>query len=617
MIPSKSKKNPNPQPILQKITGLAHPGELIAIMGSSGSGKTTFLNMLAKRNLKDIELSGKVLVDGYDYGSDITKISAYIQQENVFYREFTVREHLKFQANLRNIENADDRVETVIKEMGLEDCANTKIGDHKKKTLSGGEKKRLSFATQILRKPPILFCDEPTSGLDSYLANQVVQSLKKIAESGTIVFTTIHQPPSSTFAMFDKLILLAKGQLAYTGSSEGAIDFFQNNLDQACPKNYNPADHYLNVLSIDPKNTEGSKEKLTKYCDIYANSTQHKNIENEVGKLTLNISNIEKPDYVQEFKRANLCKQLIWLFWRSMIINYRDPMVCTVKVLSNTFMALIFGGMYLKLDAGNYLGAIEQCDPVNGTALVGEPALRTTSDIMNINGGLFMLLSLSTFPMVAFVTAVFPVMLPAWREEYYGGLYSMTIAFIAENLMELPLLLLLQLFLGGICYVLFGLVPTLWNFFMFYVIMELVAQASVSFGYMLSTCSDNLTVISALTPATICPMMIFGGFFMQSGSLPIYLIPIQYLSFFYYGNGALMHNQWGEQKLDCLLCNGTTLEFDDCPPNMQAEGDHLLAGLGFDDMSLNDNLIGLGALIVGYRFIAWVILMIQFRESNR
>ena len=642
-MPTKSKKAQ--PPILTNITGIAKPGDLIAIMGSSGSGKTTFLNMLAKRNLQNLEISGKVLVDGYNYENDITNISAYVQQDDVFYREFTVKEHLLFQANLRNIENANERVDIVIDEMGLSDCKNTKIGDPRRgKTISGGERKRLSFATHILKKPPILFCDEPTSGLDSFLANQVVQSLKKIAKSGTIVLTTIHQPPSSTFALFDKLILLAKGQCAYMGSSEKAIHYFRHELIKPCPKNYNPADHYINILSVDPAYPDLSKIRLAKVCQVFQDSKQFSKVKAKIAEakyvlevqrakkiadnkgrrntvISLWTKNIEngddpRPDYIPEFKRANICKQLIWLFWRSTIINYRDPMVCIVKILNTTAMAIIFGLIYLNKNPGHYLGAIEKCDQ-SGSSIPDAPPLTTTSDILNINGSLFILLSLSSFPMVFFVTTVFPVMLPAWREEYYGGLYSMTVAFIAENLMELPMLLLLQLALCAITYFMFGLVPCIQNFLVFYVIMELVAQSAVSFGYMLSTFSENVGLIQAVTPALLCPLMILGGFFVQTSSLPIYLKPVQYLSWFYFGNIALMHNQWDGQKLECLYCNGTRLSYEFCDERLQTDGDNVIYANGFEKIGLWDGAIYLLALIFGYRFVAWLVLLFKFRAGNR
>ena len=517
-VQSNDKKNP--KTILKNINGLAKPGDCIAIMGSSGAGKSTFLNTLASRNVKGLNVSGKIRVNGQDYGADIVNVSEYVQQDDLFYGEFTVREHLRFQANLRNIKNADDRVQQVIEEMGLQDCSDSKIGKPRTGScISGGERKRLSFATKILNKPPVLFCDEPTSGLDSYLANQVVLSLKKIAASGTTVLATIHQPPSATFALFDQLILLAKGECAYIGSRLDALSYFNKDLNQACPQNYNPADHYINVLSIDPARPEETKALVSNACDNYNKSEYFKSIDQEI-KKGLNTDSIEsKTKNLAEFERAGLFKQLKWLTWRSFIINYRDPLVVAIKAIQTVVISVVLGLIYLNVPYEGYVGAIERCD-VNGNPS-GAP-ITNTPDVQNANGSLFVLLANSSFPFVFFVITVFPVMLPAWREEYYGGLYSMTVAFVTENIVELPMLIFLQLILASITYWMFGLLPHFDKFIIFYIILELVAQSAVSFGYLMSSLSENYMVITAVAPAFIVPLMIFGGFFVQADSIPVY-----------------------------------------------------------------------------------------------
>ena len=201
--------------ILNDISGSARPGELLAIMGSSGAGKTTFMNVLTQRNLQGLTVTGKVSVNGVRVTPDnIYKMSGYIQQNDVFMAAMTVNEHLMFHARIRlpkhSSEGQQNRVKEVAKIMGLERCLATEIGTPEvTKTLSGGELKRLSVATEILNNPPLIFADEPTSGLDSYLALTVMNSLKDLAASGTTILCTIHQPNSDIFASFGNLMLLA------------------------------------------------------------------------------------------------------------------------------------------------------------------------------------------------------------------------------------------------------------------------------------------------------------------------------------------------------------------------------------------------------------------------
>ncbi|KAK0042818.1 protein white, partial [Biomphalaria pfeifferi] len=198
------------KPILTDVSGLVQPGTLVAILGASGAGKSTLLNVLTSRNTNNYILSGDIRVNGWQIGRCIQGISAYVQQDDLFITTLTVREQLQFRALLRMDKKLDresrlQRVEDVIREMGLTKCANNTIGDPggTKKCISGGERKRLSFASEALTNPPIFFCDEPTSGLDSFMAQSIVTTLQKMASKGRIILCTIHQPSSEIFSMFD------------------------------------------------------------------------------------------------------------------------------------------------------------------------------------------------------------------------------------------------------------------------------------------------------------------------------------------------------------------------------------------------------------------------------
>ena len=199
--PGSSRKEPEPaKKLLDQVTGQARPGELLAILGASGAGKSTLLNTLAFRNLVGLEVEGKRLANKKAVSTtSLTAVSGYVQQEELFISVLSVTEHLTFQSlvrmpkGLRRSERTE-RVEEVIKELGLASSANTMIGD-----LSGGERRRLSVASELLTDPKLLFCDEPTSGLDSHMAASVVDLLLGLAAQGRTVICTIHQPSSQVF----------------------------------------------------------------------------------------------------------------------------------------------------------------------------------------------------------------------------------------------------------------------------------------------------------------------------------------------------------------------------------------------------------------------------------
>ena len=164
--------------------------------------------------------------------NSLTALSAYIQQEDLFIGTLTPREHLEFQALVRLDREIPqkkrmERVDQVIVELGLSKCAKTVIGvPGRIKGISGGEKKRLAFASEILTNPPLFFCDEPTSGLDSYMASNVIEILQGLAKGGKSIICTIHQPSSQIFAMFDRVLLMAEGQVAFLGDIDRAYHFF-------------------------------------------------------------------------------------------------------------------------------------------------------------------------------------------------------------------------------------------------------------------------------------------------------------------------------------------------------------------------------------------------------
>ena len=202
-----------------------------AIMGQSGSGKTTFLSALAKRiSHTDMIIDGSLEINNHPYtNNNLKNFSGYVVQEDVLHSYLTVYETLQYAAELRMIRNTTKdvqltKIEEVINKMGLNECRNIIVGDSRTKGISGGEKKRLCVAIELLTDPKILFLDEPTSGLDSKIALSLIEKLKCIANDGCMVICTIHQPQNKIFNLFDNLILMKNGLIVYNGSPLKALD---------------------------------------------------------------------------------------------------------------------------------------------------------------------------------------------------------------------------------------------------------------------------------------------------------------------------------------------------------------------------------------------------------
>ncbi|KAF9507174.1 hypothetical protein BS47DRAFT_1373972 [Hydnum rufescens UP504] len=233
--------------ILDGITGHIKPGQVMAIMGASGAGKSTLLDILARKQKRGI-VSGDTFVNGrYVEDGAFRKVMGFVDQEDTLMSTLTVYETVLYSALLRlprdmSFEAKKFRTLETMHELGILGIKDSRIGDTGKRSISGGEKRRVSIACELVTSPSILFLDEPTSGLDSFNAHNVVESLVSLARdyNRTVVFT-IHQPRSNIVAMFDHLVLLAKGKLIYSGEVSKCHDYFVR-IGHPCPPGFNIAD---------------------------------------------------------------------------------------------------------------------------------------------------------------------------------------------------------------------------------------------------------------------------------------------------------------------------------------------------------------------------------------
>lgn len=213
------------------------PGKLIGIMGASGAGKTTLLHVLASLQ-KPTE--GEVLINGFDVHQQKDKIHGvigYVSQDDLLIEELTVYQNLYYNAKLcfagYTEEQLHKRVMDVLEDLGLDQRKDLKVGSILDKTISGGQRKRLNIALELIREPAILFLDEPTSGLSSRDSENVIDLLKELSLKGKLVFVVIHQPSSDIYKMFDKMIIMDVGGVpAYYGPPVEAVTYFKKATHQ-------------------------------------------------------------------------------------------------------------------------------------------------------------------------------------------------------------------------------------------------------------------------------------------------------------------------------------------------------------------------------------------------
>ncbi|XP_057379243.1 protein white-like [Daphnia carinata] len=579
--------------ILDNVTGCVRPGEFLAIMGASGAGKTTLLNCLTFRNTGKLKITGERFLNGAKVNTDtLARISGYVQQDDLFIPTLTVKEHLEFQALLRmekhlSYDERMIRVGEVIHELGLRKCENTVIGNPERgiKGISGGERKRLAFASEVLTNPSLMFCDEPTSGLDSYMAQNIVQVLKNIASTGKTVVCTIHQPSSEVFALFDRILLMAEGRTAFLGPVSEALNFFSAR-GLPCPSNYNPADYYIHTLATVPGQEVDSRKKSKDICDAYESSQAGQQVL-EIVKANRSLNSTESQEFeLAEVKakkspyKASWFAQFRAVLWRSVIAVVREPVVLRVKAFQTIFIsaiiALIYQGQTLEFD-----------------------------NVRNIQGALFIFLTNMTFQNVFGVVNAITGELPIFLREHFNGMYRTDVYFICKSIADLPLFILFPFLFVLIPYFAIGLNPAADRFFIACGITILVANVASSFGFMISCLAGSTDVALALAPPLVIPLLLFGGFFLSNEDVPVYFDWMRYISWFMYGNEALSINQWV----------GISFNDTSCPDNM-CTGEQILASFDFNPDYFYRDIGGLFALILAFRILAFLALLRKTYRKN-
>ncbi|GAB7338285.1 hypothetical protein MBLNU457_4603t2 [Dothideomycetes sp. NU457] len=240
--------------ILHDISGAVHPGQIMAIMGASGAGKTTFLDILARKNKRGTA-SGNIYVNGEKVSdNDYRSVIGFVDQDDTMLATLTVHETIMDSAMLRLPKDMSmavkrQKVEDVERQLGIWHIKDQFIGSEEGsgRGISGGEKRRVGIACELVTSPSILFLDEPTSGLDAYNAFNVVECLVELVKTynRTVIFT-IHQPRSNIVALFDQLVLLAKGRTVYSGPFSSCQNYFDS-IGYTCPPGFNIADYLVDL----------------------------------------------------------------------------------------------------------------------------------------------------------------------------------------------------------------------------------------------------------------------------------------------------------------------------------------------------------------------------------
>ncbi|GAB2293316.1 ABC transporter G member 11 [Dionaea muscipula] len=522
--------NGETQKVLDSLTGCAEPGSLMALMGPSGSGKSTMLDALSSRLAANAFLSGTVLLNGRR-----TKLSfgaaAYVTQDDNLIGTLTVRETISYSARLRLPDNMPRLekmalVESTIMEMGLQDCADTVIGNWHLRGISGGERRRVSIALEILMRPRLLFLDEPTSGLDSASAFFVTQTLRGLSRGGRTVIASIHQPSSEVFELFDRLYLLSGGKTVYFGQASEAYEFFAQ-AGFPCPALRNPSDHFLRCINSDFDKVKATLKGSMK-LRFEANDDPLEKITTAEAIRTL-INFYDKSQYcyaarqrVEEISKvkgtvldsggsqASFLMQTCTLIKRSFVNMSRDFGYYWLRLVIYIVVTICIGTIYFNVGTGyNSILARGSC--------------------ASFVFGFVTFMSIGGFPSFVEDMKVF-------QRERLNGHYGVTAFVISNTVSAMPFLILITFLSGTICYFMVRLHPGFMHYLFF--VLCLYASVTVVESLMMAIASvvPNF-LMGIITGAGIQGIfMLVSGYFRLPKDIPkpVWRYPMSYISFHYW-----------------------------------------------------------------------------------
>ena len=494
--------------------GFANAGKIHAILGPSGSGKTTLLNALAAQIPKgSLILTGSVAVSKeFD--------PVFIQQEDILFAQLTSKETLDISYNLRKEDSAgakDATVGKLLNSLGLKKVADTKVGDKKTRGLSGGEKKRLDIGNEIVDSgmdANFLFADEPTSGLDCFQAERVVQLLRNIAEKGSTVIFSIHQPRASIYELFQDVTLISEGRVVYSGSKEEMPKYFAD-LGFSCPQNVSPAEFYVDLVSVDystPEEEKSSKDRINTLADKFAalkaadylshkvrdedrfDRSKQPIVPTRKHRGLLQSLSFRLSSSFRRFKRS--LQKFGILYGRAWKQVTRDKPLNIARFASSVFSALLFGVIYFRMGKGastaaDRLGLLQ---------------------VAAVNCAMTSLIKATT----SFVTEKMVV-----KKERQRGSYGILPYFLAKMLAEIPLSSFFPCLFGVITYTMCGLNDAPGKFVNFLSILVMEAIASTSFGMSVGSLVPTAESGIAIAPAVMVIFIVFGGLYVVNA--PSYL----------------------------------------------------------------------------------------------
>lgn len=523
--------------LLNDISGEARDGEILAVLGASGSGKSTLIDALANRIAKG-SLKGSITLNGEVLESRLLKvISAYVMQDDLLFPMLTVEETLMFSAEFRlprtlSKSKKKMRVQALIDQLGLRNAAKTIIGDEGHRGVSGGERRRVSIGIDIIHDPIVLFLDEPTSGLDSTSAFMVVKVLQRIAQSGSIVIMSVHQPSYRILGLLDRLIFLSRGQTVYSGSPANLPRFFAD-FGHPIPENENRTEFALDLIR-ELEGSRGGTKSLVEFNKSWQ-GMKRTSINHESDRHALSLkeaisASISRGKLVSgattDASPTSLVPTFANPFWieiavlskRSMTNARRMPELFGIRLGAVLVTGFILATMYWQLD-DSPKGVQERL-------------------------GFFAFAMSTTFYTCADALPVFLQERYIFMRETAYNAYRRISYVLSHSLVGLPALLFLSLSFAATTFFAVGLHGGLSGFLFYFYVILASFWAGSSFVTFLSGVVPQVMLGYTIVVAILAYFLLFSGFFINRDRIPSYWIWFHYISLVKYPYEAVLLNEF-------------------------------------------------------------------------
>uniref|UniRef100_A0A0E0BY04 ABC transporter domain-containing protein n=1 Tax=Oryza meridionalis TaxID=40149 RepID=A0A0E0BY04_9ORYZ len=527
--------------LLIDVTGAFRPGILTALVGVSGAGKTTLMDVLAGRKTGGL-IEGSITISGYPKNQEtFTRISGYCEQNDVHSPCLTVIESLLYSACLRLPSHVDVNtrrvfVEEVMELVELNALSGALVGLPGVNGLSTEQRKRLTIAVELVANPSIVFMDEPTSGLDARSAAIVMRTVRNIVNTGRTIVCTIHQPSIDIFESFDELLFMKRGgQLIYAGplgsKSRNLVEFFE--AIPGVPKirdGYNPAAWMLEVTSTQMEQILG-----VDFAEYYRQSKLFQQTQEMVDILSRPRRESKELSFATKYSQTFFAQYAACL-WKQNLSYWRNPQYTAVRFFYTVIISLMFGTICWKFGSRR----------------------ETQHDIFNAMGAMY---AAVLFIGITNATSVQPVIsierFVSYRERAAGMYSALPFAFSLVTV-EFPYILVQSLIYGTIFYSLGSFEWTAVKFLWYLFFMYFTLLYFTFYGMMTTAITPNHTVAPIIAAPFYTLWNLFCGFMIPRKRIPAWW------RWYYWANPVswtlygLLTSQFGDLEQPLLLADGIT-----------------------------------------------------------